>query len=193
MNLTDLLKENERKYLINKSLSKGEILFHENDVCKSLGIVTKGQLKITTFLENGKEIIYRDLKKDDVFGNNLLFSSEPLYKGDIIAVNDASVFLIFHDDLLKILEENLPFLTEYLKIQSDSTKKLNSRIKLLSFANARERLIYYFHECKNTIEYETISELADRLFLTRETLSRLISKMEKENSIIRTDKTIRLL
>ena len=42
----------------------------------------------------------------------------------------------------------------------------------------------------NKITYKTITELSNRLYITRETLSRLLSKLEKSGEIIRDKNTI---
>ena len=73
----------------------------------------------------------------------------------------------------------------YLNIQSNFGKKLNSTIKMLSFTSAEDRFMFYLHENKNEISYHTVTELADILHLKRETLSRVLTKLEKENAIRR--------
>ena len=95
------------------------------------------------------------------------------------------VVSIKKDNLITLLSSNKEFLKEYLKIQSDFGKSLNSRIKLLSIDSALERFEYYLFINKGEIEFKTVTSLATELGLKRETLSRLISKLEKENVIKR--------
>ena len=190
MNITELLTEKEKACLIYKDLKKDEVLFHENDVCEYVGIIMKGRVFIISYLSDGKEIIYNTLEKDQLFGNNLIFSSVPYYKGDIIAQSDSLIALIGKDDLLKILQNNKNFLKEYLKIQSDSSKILNDRIRLLSISSAEERFLYFMHENRNRVSYDSIEQLARQMYLTRETLTRLLRRLESNNSIIRENKVI---
>ena len=150
-------------------------------------------MQIVSYLPDGKQIIYNSLKEGDIFGNNLVFSSDPFYKGNIIAVQDSTVVLLKRDDLLNILEGNKEFMVEYLRIQSNFSKELNSRIRLLSLENAEDRFLYYMHIHKNKITYRSVSDLAGQLYLERETLSRLLSRFVKEKRIIRYDKTITLI
>ena len=65
-------------------------------------------------------------------------------------------------------------------------------IKLLAIDSAKERLLFYLHVNKNIIEYDSITSLARKLFMQRETLSRLLSQLEKENIIKRIDSRITL-
>lgn len=128
-----------------------------------------------------------------MFGNNLLFSSQPFYKGDVIAESDSGIILIKKDVLIGFLEENTDFLLAYLQIQADSGKRLHSRIRLLSIDSAQERFITYLRENGNKITYSSVSDLADDLFIRRETLSRLLSKLIKNKVVIKDGKTVRLL
>ncbi|MBQ1323965.1 MAG: Crp/Fnr family transcriptional regulator [Erysipelotrichaceae bacterium] len=193
MNIIALLNEKEKERLIYKELRKGETLFYENDCCEEIGIVKYGKLLITSYPENGNPIIYNRLKEDDMFGNNLLFSSQPFYKGDVIAESDSGIILIKKDVLIGFLEENTDFLLAYLQIQADSGKRLHSRIRLLSIDSAQERFITYLRENGNKITYSSVSDLADDLFIRRETLSRLLSKLIKNKVVIKDGKTVRLL
>ncbi|MBQ1346740.1 MAG: Crp/Fnr family transcriptional regulator [Erysipelotrichaceae bacterium] len=193
MNIIALLNEKEKERLIYKELRKGETLFYENDCCGEIGIVKYGKLLITSYPENGNPIIYNRLKEDDMFGNNLLFSSQPFYKGDVIAESDSGIILIKKDVLIGFLEENTDFLLAYLQIQADSGKRLHSRIRLLSIDSAQERFITYLRENGNKITYSSVSDLADDLFIRRETLSRLLSKLIKNKVVIKDGKTVRLL
>ena len=190
--IQDLPMEEKALFLIKK-LVKDDVLFRENERCHYVGIVMSGSLKIASYLSDGKEIIYNEPRTGSMFGNNLIFSSEPYYKGDIICVNDAEVWLIEKDDLTKLLRKDPVFLEAYLRSQSDFTKDLNDKIKLLAIAGAEERLLYYLNLHHNKINYPSISALARTLFLERETLSRTISRMEACKSILRHDKTIELL
>lgn len=193
MNILNTLKSPQLEHIIIKNLDKGTVLFRENDICDCIGIVIEGQISIVSYLANGKEIIYNTLKNDEIFGNNLIFSSEPYYKGNIITSVSSKIALIYKNDLINFLSNNEDFLKEYLKIQSDFGKTLNNRIKLLSIDSAEEKLYYYLHENKGVIKYSTISDLAKHLYLQRETLSRLLSKLVKDNKIIRTKDYIKLL
>ncbi len=191
MNITDLLSNKEKKTLIIKSLKKDDILFYELDLCECIGIILEGSVNITSYLEDGKQIIYNIINKDGIFGNNLLFSSNPYFKGDIQANCDTKIALIYKNNLIKLLQSNEQFLIEYIKNQSNFAKQLNSRIKLLSIDNAEERFYYYLHENNNIINIESVSELSRNLNLQRETVSRLLSKLIKENKIIKTKNIIR--
>ena len=183
--IIDLLTEQQKKCLNIISFKEDEVLFYEDNMCHFLGVVLEGELKISSFTFEGNEIIYNELQYGSVFGNNLLFSKDNKFKGDIRAISKGKVALINKDDLVNLLMNNEAFLKEYLSIQSDFARTLNSKIKLLSFNNAKERLLYYLFINNNHVKYRTITGLSETLHLTREATSRVISSLEKEHRIIK--------
>lgn len=192
MHLFELLTKEEKKTCTEVLAQKNQILFHENDLCQAVGIVLSGQINIVSYALSGQEIVYNQIKVGGIFGNNLLFSSNPYYKGNVIAATDTSLVLIKKEALLTILQNNQNFLMQYLQINADFSKHLNHQIKLLSFLNAEDRFFYYLQE-SHRVKFKSVTELAKTLFLTRETLSRLITKLVKEGKIVRQGNIIELL
>ena len=191
--ISDLLTSNEKKLLNIIPYKEGETLFYENDTCEQIGIVLEGEMKISSLTFEGNEIIYNHLTKGSMFGNNLIFSSDNKYRGDVKAISKGKLGIISKDNLLKILMNNEAFLKEYLLINSEFTKSLNTKIKLLSFDNALERFLYYLFINNNEIKFKNITTLAQSLYLSREATSRLISKMEKDGRITRKKHQISLI
>lgn len=178
-----LLTEKERTELKTKDLKKDDVLFREGDVCHYACIVLDGEIIIRTIDDSGNEIIFAKTKKGQIFGNNLLFSNDKKYKGDVIATRDTKVLFIEEKELLNILQTNTQFLIAYLSEQASITKELNSKIKLSSISSAKERFMFYLKEHNNNIEYTSITSLSKELGFQRETLSRLLSKLKKEKVV----------
>lgn len=185
-----LLSPEQKKLCRLVNLKKGEILFHEGDICEGVGIVAKGIISISSYSYQGIEMNYAVINKGEMFGNNLLFSSEPFYRGHVIAKTNVEVILIDKTNLLSFLKNNDLFLLTYLKLQSDNTKKMNNKIKTLSFYHVDERFIFYLKSHNNRITYHSITSLAGELNMSREVLSRLISKMIKEKTITKNGHSI---
>lgn len=175
------------------TFQKGEILHQEGDICIKISFVIKGSIRIASYSLNGNEIVYNQIQSGGMFGNNLAFASDNQYRGNVIASSDGYLLQIDKSLLLKLLQENEEFLFDYLQVESDFVKKLNSKMKLMSFPLAEERLDYLFYLQGNEIAFSSISNLAKELFLSREVLSRLIHKEEKNGKLkIEKNKLIRL-
>lgn len=189
--MNKLLTNEEIAKLKIKDFKKDDVLFRENDICHYVGIVETGELIIRTINDEGKELIYAKVKEGQLFGNNLIFADDKKYKGDVIASKDGTVLLINEKTMLEILQNNNKFLSSYLNEQANIVKDLNSKIKLLSKDSAKERFLFYLKEHNNHIEYDSITSLSKEIGIQRETLSRLISKLKKENIVIQIENIIK--
>ena len=192
MKILDYIEKNKNS-VEEATYQKGETIFYENDLCFKVGVVKNGEITIRSFFANGKEVTYNTITKGQMFGNNLIYSSNPYYRGDVISETNSTVFFINKETLLKMLSGDSDFLQEYLTEQSDFSKQLNLKIKLLTINNAEDRLIYYLTINKGTISYKTITTLANELFLTRESLSRTIKKLIDKKVIKNSLKTLTLI
>lgn len=186
MTIFDTLRK--EKYPI-KSIAKGKTLFLEGEKCDTVAFVLSGKIKISSFSSEGREIIYNIIEKEELFGNNLLFSSFPYYKGNVIALSDCSVIFLNEKELLDLLSEDQNFLKDYLEIHSNFSQKLNFRIRLLSLSSLKERFLFYLDSNHSHIQ-TSITSLAKELCVERESLSRLINDLTKRKVLIRQGKNI---
>jgi len=191
-NLINLLNKYPQ-YLEKRTYKTQETIFFENDTCISVGIVKSGEISIKSYFANGKEVTYNVLEEGQMFGNNLVFSSTPRYRGDVISQKQSEIWFINRENLLKLLKQDDELLVLYLTQQSDFSKNLNFKIKLLTISSAEDRLAYYLTFNKGKITYKSITKLANELYLTRESLSRTITKMVKEKKITQVSKTLKLV
>ena len=181
--LLNVLSKKEHKLVQGYQVTKNSIIYHEGDLCENIGIVVSGKIDIASYSFEGKEQIINSLKAGDVFGNNLLFSSEPVYRGDVIAKEKSVIAFINKENLIYLLQNNQDFLNLYLKAQSDKAKALTARIQLLSFTNAEERLFYYASKNNGVIVFKNVTTLAATIGVQRETLSRLLTSLIKRHLI----------
>ena len=181
--LLNVLNKKEHQLVKGYQIAKGNIIFHEGDACESIGIIISGKVDIVSYSFQGREMLINSLKAGELFGNNLIFSSSPIYKGDVIAKEKAVIAFINREDLVTLLQNNREFLELYLQAQSDKAKLLTARIQLLSFPNAEERLFYYASKNHNIIEYKNVTTLAATIGVQRETLSRLLTSLIERHLI----------
>ena len=181
--LLNLLNENELQKVKISSYSKDAIIYHEDDLCGEITIVLEGVIEISSFSFQGLKMIYNTVLPNQVFGNNLIFSSDPHYKGNVICKTKCKIASIKKEALVDIISSNQKFLEEYLKIQSDFGKTLNDKIKILSFKSAEERFLYYLKIHNNQIRVNSIAFLAKELYLSREATSRLVSGLHNKGII----------
>lgn len=188
--LLDTLNDKDLALFKIKEAKKNEIIFHEGEKCETVGILKEGLITICSYTFEGKEIVFNTVKPGMMFGNNLLFSNERAYKGDVKAVYDSKIYLINEKSLLSLCAQNISFLKEYLTLSSNAAVNLNERIKTLSFGSLKERLSYMLFLHNGILPYQSLSHLAKELNVERETLSRYLSQqisfgnLKKENNTL---------
>ena len=181
--LLNVLTKKEHKLVKGYQVTKNSVIHHEGDICESIGVIVSGKVDVVSYSFQGKELVLNSLKAGEIFGNNLIFSSEPVYKGDVIAKEKCVIAFINKENLVYLLQNNQEFLKLYLQAQSDFGKSLNARIQLLSFTNAEERLQYYASKSNNVIVFKNVTTLAAQIGIQRETLSRLLTSLVKRHLI----------
>ena len=93
-NILGLLNDNELKYIEIRKYNKNEIIFSEGLLCNYIGIIIHGNIVISTITNNYKEEIINSITDNQIFGNNLIFSSSPYFLGNIIALNNCEIAFI---------------------------------------------------------------------------------------------------
>ena len=181
--ILNVINKKEHRLVKGYQIAKGNIIYHEGDTCESIGIIISGKVDIVSYSFEGKEMLINSLKSGEIFGNNLLFSSSPVYRGDVIAKEKSIIAFINKENLEYLLQNNKEFLELYLQAQSDKAKSLTGRIQLLSFPNAEERLFYYASKSNGVITFKNVTTLAATLGVQRETLSRLLTTLIKRHLI----------
>ena len=92
-----------------------------------------------------------------------------------------------------MLTKHPSLLEKYLELSSNDILKLNNKVKILSFDNAEERLIYFLKNNQRKYLFNSISSFSKELGLRRETLSRLITYLINKKVISKQDNLITLL
>lgn len=189
----EILKVLETINCPTRHFDKDEILFHEGDACRSIFVVKNGSIAIRSYTLQGNEVVYNRIQVGEMFGNNLVFDDDNLFRGDVVALEDSLIFVLSRDLFVELLQSNKTFLELYLSMQSKIMKMRQQTIKLLSLKNAEERFLFYLQSQHGKIPFKNVSELAKHLQVERETLSRLISRLEKRHQIRRLSHIIELV
>jgi len=191
--MLEYLTKRDLKLCVIRALPKGFVLFHEGDTCNTVCMVLKGQVVIKSYSNQGNEILYNIIHPNEFFGNNLIFSKDNVYMGNVEVTKDSKILVISKHAFLDILKNNSIFLQKYLEEVSHHSIKQTIRIKSLSFDKIEDRLFYYLSTNNNKVFIKSISHLSKELNVSREALSRLIHKLQKEKIISYEDNLIQKL
>ena len=81
----EILTKDEISLWRKRELPKEGILFKQVEECAEVGLVSEGQLVISSYSYGGKEIVYSLIGPGSMFGNNLLYADDKRYKGNVVA------------------------------------------------------------------------------------------------------------
>jgi len=179
--------------IIRRKYSKGEIIFLEESKLDSLIIINKGQVKAFRDTQEGKEQILYIFSGGDFLGEkNLLTNKKATYNTE--ALENTNVCMIRKEDFrqllreypeigFKIMEELCNRLEHFENaIESMGTKDVDARVNsvLLEFASKFGKKTSKGILIELPLSREGI---ANYIGLTRETVSRKMSKLQDDGMI----------
>jgi CRP/FNR family transcriptional regulator, dissimilatory nitrate respiration regulator len=190
--LSDVFKELNYKIL---PYGKSDIIFTEDDQCKSLGIVLEGMVEIQKIDVFGKVLTIAQFTPSDIFGENLIFGDKNTFPMTVSSKTDTIILHIEKDSIVKLCQKSSDFLYEYLRIVSNRAMALSSKLKEVTLKTIRQKICGFIllqYSTQKTLKIVlpmTKKDWADKLGVQRPSLSRELIKM-KEEGLIDYDKDI---
>ena len=177
-----------------KQFIKGETILYEEDTNQYMYVIMLGRVKVVRATEEGKEIILAIHQAGSFFGEMSLIDGKTA-PASVLAIEDSLVAIITKKDFFEIVFSQNKVTHNLLKILCDRLRKSWDTIQLLNFNNAAQRtkmmllMLADEHGTKSpegtTINIKlTHQELSDMTGLTRETITRVIDKMQKSGEIV---------
>ncbi len=164
-------------------------LFMQGDEGKHIYIIKSGAVAITTFSNDGQEVILQTLHEDEIFGEIAIFDNEPR-TANAIAQNNTILIAIDGNKFLDFLNQN-PHI--YIGIIQLLCKRLRWNSKLVEsfvFADSMERLLvrliylaeYHGYDNSSTINISQ-DDLAKMLGLSREIVNKKLQELQTQNLV----------
>lgn len=178
---------------------KNSIVHLEDDRCTKMEVILSGMVTVERIDIDGRLMTVAEFFSDDIIGGNLLFSKNPYYPMTIRSKLATMVLEINKDVLLELFTNNINFLHSYLGFVSDHAFYLGDKIKHYVNRTIRECILSFLrYESKrqnsnNIILPMTKKALAEKIGVQRTSLSRELTKMEKDGLIKFDSKSITLL
>jgi len=202
------LNENELKNISNiiveKKFKKNEYLCFEGEIGNAMYIIKLGKVKIIGNSEDGRENIMSTFSEGDFFGEMALIDEESMRSATVQAMEDVVTYVIYKEEFIKLLKDNFFIVMRLLSTFNERIRKLNKKIEILTYEDVYSRFIDTMDELiekygmvkGNTIFIDialTHQELANMLGVTRETASRIMSKLKKDAIVNVENKKITIL
>lgn len=191
------LSDSDLDQIINKMLvkqfKKNETILYEEDTNEFMYIILMGKVKVIRTTEDGKEIILAIHQSGSFFGEMSLIDGKTA-PASIIATEDSLIAIISKKDFFAIIFAQHKVVSNLLQILCSRLRKSWDTIQLLNFNNATQRTKTMFlmlsEEYGEKTSEGTIlniklthQDISDMTGLTRETVTRVIDKLQKNEEI----------
>ncbi|MEH6956524.1 Crp/Fnr family transcriptional regulator [Neobacillus drentensis] len=175
-------------------LKKGERIINEAEAAKGVYFIYSGAVKLTKQDENGNEIIVCVKQKGDVFAEACLFTKRTeYYPATATMLQDGRVLFLDKLELERDLFNYPELSMQMISYMSDTLREMTSQLRDVALLDVYaktvktlERLGNKFNTGLNRWDIEiplTIQEFATVVGTTRESVSRVFSKLKKDGII----------
>jgi CRP/FNR family cyclic AMP-dependent transcriptional regulator len=182
--------------------AKDDVVFHADESGDVFCLIKEGQVKITMISPEGKEIILSMIGPGEFFGEMSLLDDEPR-SATVIAMEPLELVTIWRADFLQILAENFSITKKLLATLSRRLRTASNRIESLATMDVYGRLARFFLDLARehgkpldngyvAVTRPTHQSIANMIGTSRETVSRLIHDLMKQNLLLSEGKTIYL-
>lgn len=172
-----------------RSLARGEVLFHRGDPSKGFYVVVTGQIKLAFSSERGNEKVVELIGPQQSFGEAVMFMDRP-FPVFAEALADCRLLFIGRDAVFQLIETNPAFARSMLAGLSMRLHSLIADVESYSLQSSMQRVIGYLlqHVPDQTGSAELAlptskQVIASRLNLTPETLSRILHELAEAQLI----------
>jgi CRP/FNR family transcriptional regulator len=191
--LSDNEIEKITNQLIVKQFRKNETILYEEDTNEFMYIILMGKVKVVRTTEDGKEIILAMHGSGSFFGEMSLIDGKTT-PASVIATEDSLIAIISKKDFFSIVFTHNRVTKNLMEVLCSRLRQSWDTIQLLNFNNASQRTKMLFLMLSN--EYGentpegtilniklTHQDISDMTGLTRETVTRVIDKFQKNKEI----------
>lgn len=186
----ELISQNGKR----KFFPKGSIVFNEGDMEDGLYIVITGKAKAVLIDEEGRELILSIFERGDFFGEMAIFDEQPR-SATVEAIEDTTFLVLSKEILHQLLKTNHSLTFGILKEMSLRIREADEKIRTLAYYDVAGRLARTIMELlkkEGTIlKHKNIAyvklpprqDLANMVGASRETVSRVLSSLQKKGLI----------
>ena len=201
------LTEDELGYIADKMVAKhfenGNYIFLEDSEGEQCFFVLEGSVKVTRLSKDGREVILAMLNEGDFFGEMSLLDGESR-SANVIALEKTKVLTLDRNDFIAVVNDYPQIAVQLLKELARRLRKSDRQIASLSLSDAEKRIalcIIRFADEQGVIQNGKVSipktpiqqDIANMAGTSRETVSRALGLLEKEDLIERHGRELTIL
>ncbi len=183
------------RIMIPKTFMEGEVIVHEDDEeGQSFFVIVSGKVHVEVITSEGKSSILASLKPGDFFGEMAILDGEPR-SASVIASERCDILMLYRKMFLDILQRYPKITIQILVEMSKRIRRANKHINTLSLMSVYGRVADVLlqlakeqgQRVRNMIvvpSRPTHQVIADMAGTSRETVSRILSQLQRKHYIV---------
>ena len=184
--IENVLDDSPGKY---SEYEKGEIIAMQGYACRFLYVLCSGSVYAKMVSEEGKEFTLDALSAPEVLASSFIFSTEGIFPVTMIASTDCELWLLGKESVMTIIRQDTAVLRNYLTVISDHSMFLSRRLNEFALQSLSLRIISYM---EHNGPIDNLQETAFILGVARPSLSRAVSQLVAQGSLVKDGKAYRL-
>lgn len=187
------------------SYGKRDYIYFEEDSANKVYLIEKGKVKIGYYTEDGNEVVKAILSRGELFGEKAILGENKRDEFAQSVDNSTSICPIGVQTMHDLMRDNQTFSFKIYKLIGFKLQKLERRLQILLFKDAKTRLIEFLNElcldygydCEKTgdkvIQHPyTQKDIASLIGTSRPTLNVLLNELRGEKVLSFNRKEIRI-
>jgi CRP-like cAMP-binding protein len=184
---------------------KKDYIYFEDDSANKVYLIEKGKVKIGYYTEDGTEVVKAILTRGELFGEKAILGENKRDEFAQSVDNSTSICPIGVQTMHNLMRDNQTFSFKIYKLIGFKLQKLERRLQILLFKDAKTRLMEFLHElceeygydCEKTGDHVinhpyTQKEIACLIGTSRPTLNILLNELKGENVLDYNGKHLRI-
>ncbi len=179
--------------IVKKQFARGQVVLFEEDTANYMYIVLSGRVRVVQMSDEGKELILAIHKRNDFFGEMSLFDGKTS-PATVIAMEETEIGLLSKENFDRFLLKNEKILHQFLGMLCTRLRESWMMLKILSFSDAEQRVRAVLKDMMRLYGVKdqrgvlvdlklTHKDIASFASVSRETVSRLLSRLTREGEI----------
>lgn len=173
---------------------KDEFIYFPDDQAKNIYLIAEGRVKIGHYLDDGKEVVNAILTKGEIFGELALAGEQ--HRSDYAQAmdNNTSLCALSVDDMQALMLHDKELSFKILKLIGLRLKKLERKLELLVYKDARTRIIEFLKDAASwkgkKVGFETMiptklthKDIAALTGTSRQTVTTILNELKEQNLI----------
>lgn len=167
--------------------NKDDFLFMEGDLVREIFLVAEGRVKVGYYDNDGNEQVLAFLGRGEILGEKALFGGDRHKEFAQVVADRTQICKLRVDKARELARDYVPFSLTLTKRFGERMQRLERRLQILLFKDARQRLVEFIKDLCRDIgtPYRTGVKVA--LDITQSDIAALIGSSRKTVSLLFTD------